>query len=170
MPGFLGFQTMGILVSYCITCDAVGVFGLAFHLLFKSCSNVLLLGIVRTTYSPTYLRTFSLNKEWKIAIFWTNPPPLFPYVIYKCSLIRKFCDLQKTQAVPYIHGFEHKLCESLNRPASDTYEIDQSKAWIGGIPNIKITRYVSRISPINIRKFHAFLGIGEYSSEKVHTL
>ena len=39
MPEFVGFQTMGILVPYGITFDAVGVFGLAFHLLFKSCST-----------------------------------------------------------------------------------------------------------------------------------
>ena len=35
MPEFVGFQTMGILVSF----DAVGVFGLVFHPLFKSCST-----------------------------------------------------------------------------------------------------------------------------------
>ena len=39
MTEFVGFQTMGILVPYGITFDAVGVFGLAFHLLFKSCST-----------------------------------------------------------------------------------------------------------------------------------
>ena len=39
MPEFVGFQTMGILVPYGITFDAVGVFGLAFNLLFKSCST-----------------------------------------------------------------------------------------------------------------------------------
>ena len=39
MPEFVGFQTMGILVPYGITFDAVGVFGLAFQLLFKSCST-----------------------------------------------------------------------------------------------------------------------------------
>ena len=32
MSEFVGFQTMGILVPYGITFDAVGVFGLAFHL------------------------------------------------------------------------------------------------------------------------------------------
>ena len=35
MPEFVGFQTMGILVPYGITFDVVGVFGLAFQLLFK---------------------------------------------------------------------------------------------------------------------------------------
>ena len=39
MPEFVGFQTKGILVPYGITFDSVGVFGLAFHLLFKSCST-----------------------------------------------------------------------------------------------------------------------------------
>ena len=39
MPEFVEFQTMGILVPYGITFDALGVFGLAFHLLFKSCST-----------------------------------------------------------------------------------------------------------------------------------
>ena len=39
MPEFVGFQSMGILVPYGITFDAVGVFGLAFHLLFKFCST-----------------------------------------------------------------------------------------------------------------------------------
>ena len=39
MPEFVGFQTMDILVLYGITFDTVGVFGLAFHLLFKSCST-----------------------------------------------------------------------------------------------------------------------------------
>ena len=40
MPEFVGFQTMRILVIYNgITFDAVGVFGLAFHLLFKSFST-----------------------------------------------------------------------------------------------------------------------------------
>ena len=39
MLEFVGFQTMGILVPYGITFDAVGVFGQAFHLLFKSCST-----------------------------------------------------------------------------------------------------------------------------------
>ena len=34
---FVGFQTMAIVVPYGITFDAVGVFGLTFHLLFKSC-------------------------------------------------------------------------------------------------------------------------------------
>jgi hypothetical protein len=36
MSKFVGFQTTRILVPYGITFDAVGVFGLAFHLLFKS--------------------------------------------------------------------------------------------------------------------------------------
>jgi hypothetical protein len=39
MPEFVGFQSMGILVPYGIPVYAVGVFGLAFHLLFKSCST-----------------------------------------------------------------------------------------------------------------------------------
>ena len=39
MPEFVGFQTMGILVPYRITFDAVGVSGLALHLFFKSCST-----------------------------------------------------------------------------------------------------------------------------------
>ena len=39
MPEFVGFQTMGILVPYGITFDAVGVFGLAFYLLFRSWST-----------------------------------------------------------------------------------------------------------------------------------
>ena len=39
MPEFVGFQTMGILVPYGITFDVVDVFGLAFYLLFKSCST-----------------------------------------------------------------------------------------------------------------------------------
>ena len=39
MPEFVEFQSMGILVPYGITFDAVGVFGLAFHLLFKPCST-----------------------------------------------------------------------------------------------------------------------------------
>ena len=39
MPEFVGFQTIGIPVPYCITFDAVGVFGLAFQLLFKSGSS-----------------------------------------------------------------------------------------------------------------------------------
>ena len=37
MREFEGFQTMEIQVPYGITFDTVGVFGLAFHLLFKSC-------------------------------------------------------------------------------------------------------------------------------------
>ena len=36
---FVGFQTMVILDPYGMTFDAVGVFGLAFHLLFKSLST-----------------------------------------------------------------------------------------------------------------------------------
>ena len=36
MPEFVGFPNMGILVPYGITFDVVGVFGLAFQLLFKS--------------------------------------------------------------------------------------------------------------------------------------
>ena len=36
MPEFVGFQTMVILDPYGMTFDAVGVFGLAFQLLFKS--------------------------------------------------------------------------------------------------------------------------------------
>jgi hypothetical protein len=36
MPEFVGFQTMGILVPYGITFNALGVFGVAFHLLFNS--------------------------------------------------------------------------------------------------------------------------------------
>ena len=39
MPEFVGFQTMDILVPYGVTFNAVGVFGLVFHLLFKSCST-----------------------------------------------------------------------------------------------------------------------------------
>ena len=39
MPEFVGFQIMGILVPYGIIFDAVGIFGLAFHILFKSCST-----------------------------------------------------------------------------------------------------------------------------------
>ena len=31
MPEFVGFQTIGIPVPYCITFDAVGVFGLVFY-------------------------------------------------------------------------------------------------------------------------------------------
>ena len=45
MPEFVGFQTMGILVLYGITFDAVCVFGLVFHLLFKSCSTFCVLAI-----------------------------------------------------------------------------------------------------------------------------
>ena len=52
MPEFVGFQTMGILVLYGITFDAVGVFGLAFHLLFKFCS----------TYFGYALKISNLNK------------------------------------------------------------------------------------------------------------
>ena len=36
MHKFVGFQTMVILAPYGMTFDAVGVFGLAFHLSFKS--------------------------------------------------------------------------------------------------------------------------------------
>ena len=36
MTEFVGFPNMGILVPYGITFDVVGVFGLAFQLLFKS--------------------------------------------------------------------------------------------------------------------------------------
>ena len=36
MPKLVGFQTMVILDPYGITFNAVGVFGLDFHLLFKS--------------------------------------------------------------------------------------------------------------------------------------
>ena len=36
---FVGFQTMVILDPYGMTFDAVSVFGLAFHLLFKSVST-----------------------------------------------------------------------------------------------------------------------------------
>ena len=36
VPEFVGFQTMVILDPYGMTFDAVGVFGLAFHLSFKS--------------------------------------------------------------------------------------------------------------------------------------
>ena len=36
IPEFVGFQTMVILDPYGMTFDAVGVFGLAFHLLFRS--------------------------------------------------------------------------------------------------------------------------------------
>ena len=39
MPELVGFQTMVILDPYGMTFDAVGVFGLVFHLLFKSCSS-----------------------------------------------------------------------------------------------------------------------------------
>ena len=39
MPKFVGFQSMGILVPYVTPVDAVGVFGLAFYLLFKFCST-----------------------------------------------------------------------------------------------------------------------------------
>ena len=39
MPELVGFQTMVILDPYGMTFDAVGVFGLAFHLLSKSCST-----------------------------------------------------------------------------------------------------------------------------------
>ena len=39
MPGFVGFQSLEVLVPCDITFDVVGVFGLAFHLLFKSCST-----------------------------------------------------------------------------------------------------------------------------------
>ena len=39
MLEFVGFQTMGILVPYGIIFDVVGVFGLAFQLLFKSWST-----------------------------------------------------------------------------------------------------------------------------------
>ena len=41
MPELVGFQTMVILDPYGMTFDAVGVFGLAFHLLFKSCLSIL---------------------------------------------------------------------------------------------------------------------------------
>ena len=36
VPEFVGFQTMVILDHYVTTFDAVGVFGLAFPLLFRS--------------------------------------------------------------------------------------------------------------------------------------
>ena len=39
VPEFVGFQTMIILDHYGMTFDAVGVFGLAFHLLFRSWST-----------------------------------------------------------------------------------------------------------------------------------
>ena len=39
VPEFVGFQTMVILITYGMTFDAVGVFGLAFHLLFRSWST-----------------------------------------------------------------------------------------------------------------------------------
>ena len=39
IPEFVGFQTMVILDPYGMTFDAVGVFGLAFHLLFRSWST-----------------------------------------------------------------------------------------------------------------------------------
>jgi hypothetical protein len=39
MPEFVGFQTMEILVLYGNIFDAVGVFSLAFHLLFRSCPS-----------------------------------------------------------------------------------------------------------------------------------
>ena len=39
MPELVGFQTMVILDPYGMTFDAVGVFGLAFHLLFRSWST-----------------------------------------------------------------------------------------------------------------------------------
>ena len=41
MPEFVGFQTMGILVPYGITFDAVGVFGLTFDFLLKICLSIL---------------------------------------------------------------------------------------------------------------------------------
>ena len=39
MTELIGFQTMAILDPYGMTFDALGVFGLAFHLLFKSWST-----------------------------------------------------------------------------------------------------------------------------------
>ena len=39
MPKFVGFQTMRIIVPYGITFDPLGVYSLAFYLLFKSCST-----------------------------------------------------------------------------------------------------------------------------------
>ena len=39
VPEFVGFQTVVILDPYFMTFDAVGVFGLAFHLLFRSWST-----------------------------------------------------------------------------------------------------------------------------------
>ena len=51
MLEFVGFQTMGILVPYGISFGAEGVFGLAFHLLFKPCS--------------TYCVLLNLKKEQK---------------------------------------------------------------------------------------------------------
>ena len=56
MLEFVGFQTMGILVLYGITFDAVGVFGLAFQLLFK--------------YDSSYCaeKSFDIQAEFKNAI------------------------------------------------------------------------------------------------------
>ena len=39
MPELVGFQTMMILDPHGMTFDAVGVFGLDFHLFLKSCST-----------------------------------------------------------------------------------------------------------------------------------
>ena len=41
MPELVGFQTMVILDPYGMTFDAVLVFALAFHLLFRSCLSIL---------------------------------------------------------------------------------------------------------------------------------
>ena len=41
VPELVGFKTILILDPYGMTFDAVGVFGLAFHLLFKSCLSIL---------------------------------------------------------------------------------------------------------------------------------
>ena len=57
MPELVGFQTMLIIDPYGMTFDAVGVFGLAFHLLFKSCSSY-------------YVKSFfSIENHWNLSIF-----------------------------------------------------------------------------------------------------
>ena len=62
MPEFVGFQTMGILVPYGITFDAVDVFGLAFQLLFKSCSTYCAVATLSEVYGEISL-TFDLYAE-----------------------------------------------------------------------------------------------------------
>ena len=62
MPEFVGFQNMGILVPYGITFDAAGVCGLAFYLLFKSCSTY----CARTL--TLHLALFRWSKDVRISV------------------------------------------------------------------------------------------------------